>query len=101
MTLIQKIETAVILALLSSCGSVGCSQPLTPAQQAQYDRVKCEAHALTPVLEQDADAVVRSIEDGRLTLSDVLELTAEGEATVTQVRDAFEACRAAYPKQVQ
>lgn len=81
-----------ILAVLSL---VACSGGLTPAQQADYDRVKCEVKALVPVVESDADAVVHAIEDGKLTLSDATDLANKAEPTVKDAKAAFAACRAA------
>ena len=98
MTFWQKIETAAILAVLAGCGATACGQPLTPAQEAQVDRVKCEVKALEPLALSDAEAVVHTIEDGTLGLADVVELTATAKTNVDTVRSAFETCRAQFPK---
>lgn len=98
MTLWQKIETTAILALLAGCGATACGQPLTPAQEAQVDRVKCEVTALEPLALTDADAVVHTIEDGTLGLEDVVALTAEAKTNVDAVKSAFKTCRAQFPK---
>lgn len=85
----NKIFAIVITLSLTACAAGG----LTPAQQAQYDRVKCEVKALTPVALDDADHVVNSIEDGNLSLADLLELIPVTEATAAAVKSAFSDCR--------
>jgi hypothetical protein len=83
-----QMQTAVLTVLAcSACHS------LTPAEQAKVDRLECEAHALEPVAEADAKTLVGMIEDGRLTLIDVMELVAPAQATEQSVVDAFHACR--------
>lgn len=98
----RRIEALLWGILLALAGSMlcwlgtGCS-PLTPAQQAQYTRVKCEIAALEPLAMANADAAVRALEDGRVGLDDLIELTATAKTDVGAVRNAFATCRAAFP----
>lgn len=75
-----------------------CGQPLTPAQTAQVDRVKCEVTALEPLALQDAEAAVHSVEDGVIGLDDVVALTADAKSNVDAVKSAFATCRAQFPR---
>lgn len=84
-----------LLALAAVIALSACSGGLTPAEQASYDRVKCEVKALAPIVEADADAVVHAIEDGKLTLEDATDLANKAEPTVKKAKAAFAACRAA------
>ncbi len=95
MTLIQKIQITAVLALFAAC--TGCGAPLTPAQQAQYDRVECEVKALAPLALTDADAVVHAIEDGKIDFADVANLTVEAKANFDAAKAAFNNCRAQFP----
>lgn len=88
----RPITALVLLCVLALSA---CAGGLTPAQQASYDRVKCEVKALAPIVESDADAVVRAIEDGKLTLDDATDLANKAEPTVKDAKAAFAACRAA------
>lgn len=76
----------------------GCGQPLTPAQNAQIDRVKCEVQALEPLALADANTAVGMIEDGRVGLEDAIAATTAVKANVDAVRSAFKSCRAQFPK---
>lgn len=77
--------------------ALACSTPATPAQVAQYDRVKCETVALEPLALSDADAIVHSIEDG-LSIEDLFQLIAVGKENIDAVKTALATCRAQFPK---
>lgn len=91
----------LLIALCVIPLAVGCVGGVTPAQQAQFDRIKCEVKALTPVAVEDADHIVHSIEDGNISLSDVFELIPVVQDTEAKVRAAFAACRNPQPVAVK
>lgn len=88
-----------IVAGVCLIGGLACSgQPLTPAQQAQYDRVRCETVALAPLALSDADALVHSVEENGLSLEDLFAMIAIGKDNIDAVKAAFSTCRAQFPK---
>lgn len=85
------------LFLAGACCALACSTPPTPAQVAQYDRVKCETVALEPLALSDADAIVHSLEDG-LAIDDLFQLIADVKGNIQSVKAAVATCRAQFPK---
>lgn len=86
---------AALLALPAL--ALGCSS-LTPAQEAQYDRIKCEVQALEPLALADADYTVHTIEAGALSLDAAISDVQTIKANVNAVKAAFQTCRAQFPR---
>jgi hypothetical protein len=78
-TLIQKIETAIMLTLVSSCGAVACAGAQSPPTESQ---LVCYAQA-----DQSASARVDSECGGHLTGC------ASAKAIVLQLESALAVCK--------
>lgn len=94
MTLLQKIEVAAALALLSCCGATACSA-FKGAQSPRKDLVECYAKALEPVAGEVYDTVelAKDLVAGKASLQSVLQNLGADEKEVKAFVDALNACR--------
>jgi len=93
MTLLQKIETALILSLISACGC----HSLTPAQQARADKFDCQVAALAPALDGvlDAYAFVKNVYEGAAQYGQLVPLLQLAPAEVAEIEARLRACEPA------
>lgn len=96
MTLIQKIEFAALLAILS-CGA-GCTS-LTPAQAARADKFECQVAALAPLVEPTLDAaeLARELYRGSADLGRVLKTLDASQAELAELLERLHNCEPPVP----
>ena len=92
------IKTSVLAigaALVTMFGLQGCSAPgvLSPAAHATVTHIECVAHALRPVLLADAEQAARALEDGQVTLPELLAEVKASEELVKAIKADTEACK--------
>jgi hypothetical protein len=76
---------------LQGCASVGV---LNPGAAKALTHVECVAHALAPVLAADAAQAAQALEDGVVTLPEVLAEAKAAEELVKAVKADVKACDA-------
>lgn len=93
--MIMRARIMLAALALASAGA-GCGGSLSPAKQAQLDRLECRAQALAPAVEPAFDAVelARDLYLGRASLSAVLKALEASEAEVHALVEALQACDA-------
>lgn len=84
------ISNVMLMFGLSGCASVGV---LNPASQKALTHVECVAHALAPVLAADAAQAAQALEDGVVTLPEVLAEAKAAEELIKAVKADVEACK--------
>ena len=96
MTLIQKIETAILLWAFWALA--GCHS-LTPAQQARADKFECQAAALAPLVEPTLDAadLLHDLYSGSANLGAVLSRLEIAQDEADALIDRLRACEPPVP----
>lgn len=92
---IKTSVLAIFAAFATMAGLQGCAEPgaLTPAGSAAVSSVECVAHALAPVLAADASEAAKALEDGRITLPELLAEVKASQELAKAVKADVEACR--------
>lgn len=85
------ISNVMLMFGLSGCASLGV---LTPGSQKALTHVECVAHALGPVLSADAAQAAQALEDGVVTLPEVLAEVKATEELVKAIKADVKACDA-------
>lgn len=85
------VSNIMLMFGLSGCASLGV---LNPGTQKAITHVECVAHALGPVLAADAAQAAQALEDGVVTLPEVLAEVKSGEELVKAVKADVKACGA-------